>query len=332
MIVAYHLYFNSPLHVGIESIGQEKIEHTIRSDTLWGAIISKWLLLFDDDPAEVCMNPGFLISSCFPLIDGKRFFPVPIGSLDSLMELAADMDAGKEPTVKTLKKIKFISEELFEKLRSGSSLNLEDLGPKTVYPWETSFEKESAYYPKFAVEVQRPRVRLDQLSSGVGEDSYFYCADLFFHKNAGLFFLTQFQNDGVRERFEAALMLLGDSGIGADRSIGKGFFTFQSHEFVLQARNSKMHILLSLCIPQRKELEKGLLNGKDSRYGLVRRFGQAGDFNVNRLRRPDTWMLEEGSLFPFEPTGKIEKILDGTLLYSHDVYRNGMAFSLPFDA
>ncbi len=333
MVLAYHLYFNSPLHVGIESIGQEKVEHIIRSDTLWGAIISRWLLLFNDDPDELCLNPGFTISSCFPLIHGRRFFPVPIGALDHLMNEVADMPAGEEPTVKTLKKVRFLSDVLFEKWRSGGELDIKDLGPGSVYPWEASFkDNNSASLVRFASEAQRPRIRLDQATGGVGEDAFFYCTDLFFHKNAGLFFLAQFQDDSIRKKFESALMLLGDSGIGADRTIGKGFFTFEPFKFKTSIENGNMYVLLSLCIPEGTEVEKGLLNSRKSYYGLVRRFGRAGDFGVNRLRRPDTWMLVEGSIFPFRPLGKIEKILEGMALSIHTVYRNGKAFSLPFNS
>lgn len=330
MIIAYHLHFRSPVHVGIESIGQEKIEYLIRSDTLWGAIISKWLLLFNDDPETLCLEPNFAISSCFPLIHGVRFFPVPLGALDILMNEAAKLESGKEPTVKTIKKIKFIAEPFFEKLRSGESLQFSDLGPDSVYPWEAPVQNDTGLKRiKFSNEIQRPRIRTNQASGGVEEDSFFYCSDQFFSKDSGQFFLARFNNEESQKKFEASLLLLGDSGIGADRSVGRGLFSFNSHKIKNIKEKGQKFLLLSLCIPNKQEVESGLLTDEMSRYGLVRRFGRAGDYRVNRFRRPDCWMLEEGSVFPVRPEGRIHKMIKASSEVPHDVYRNGKAFCLP---
>ena len=332
MVTAYHLHFRSPVHVGIESIGQEKIEPLIRSDTLWGAIISKWLLLFDDNPSELCQDPNFCISSCFPLAARTRFYPVPIGALDHLMNEAARKTAGTEPTVKTIKKIRFLAEPLFEKVRSGYRLKLSDIGPENALPWEARSQK-NVNTLAFSKEIQRPRIRTDQASGGVGEDSFFYCSDQFFPEGSGQFFLARFQDKEVRKKFEAALMLLGDSGIGADKSVGRGFFTFNSYELDMMKTNSgKTFLLLSLCIPTQQEVEKGLLEARDSRYSLVRRFGHAGSHGVNRLRRPDCWMIEEGSVFPVKPEGTIPKVIARAEDVPHDVYRYGKAFCISMES
>ncbi len=330
-MIAYHLHFSTPLHIGIEAIGQEKIEHQVRSDTLFGAIIACWLMLFEDDPDSLCQEPPFEISSCFPLIKGKRFYPVPIGSLDSLMDEAANRPAGQEPTVKTIKKIKFIEESFFQKICNGGKLQLDDLNPSLVFPFEIH-ENYNIRVLRYSSEHQRPRIRTDQASGGVGENSFFYCSDQFFHKGSGQFFLAKFKDEEAKKRFEAALLLLGDTGIGADRSVGRGLFKYSIHTINLSEDNGSGVVLMSLCLPSEKDVKSGLLSHPQSSYNLVRRFGRAGTYSVNRYRRPDCWMLSEGSIFTFAPEGKIVSLIKKNHEISHNVYRYGKAFCLPFSA
>ena len=327
MPTAYHLKFKTSVHIGIEAIGQEKIESTIRSDTLWGAVISKWLLLYDDDPDELCSNSPFKVSSCFPLIGGTRFFPVPVGALDELMNKAASKEAGFEPSVKTIKKIRYLAEPLFKKLIKGEGLSLANLAPDIVYPYEAPETYKSVV---FAKEMQRPRVRTDQLSGGVGKNSFFYCSDQFFAEDSGIFFLAEFSDSDSKNKFEASLALLGDSGIGADRSVGRGFFSFSSHEVDFGAGFVQRAMLLSLCIPSKEDAKNGLLTDLKTSYTLIRRFGAAGINGVNRFRRPDTWMFGEGSLFPDILEGSIRKVIAASeeMKIPHNVYRYGKAFCI----
>jgi len=176
---AYHLRFLTPVHPGIESIGQEKTEETIRSDTLWGALIQCWLLLFDDNCNDLVADPIFKISSCFPLIDENRFFPVPLGAFDGAMEEASRKPPGFVPSVKDLKKVRYISESLFKDVLEGNNITLEKLIEEQVYP---SFEGETS---RFLLTSQRPRIRTDQLTGGVYEDAFFTAPTIFLEKTQG---------------------------------------------------------------------------------------------------------------------------------------------------
>ena len=329
MPYAYHLFFDTPAHFGIESIGQERIELTARSDTLWGAIVQKWFLLFDEEPDSFCCNTGFEISSCFPLIAGKRFFPLPVGSIDHLMDEAAHMDAGDGPGVKKLKKIRFISESLLKKIVKGEHLSLQDISPDTVYPFEQQKDRNKAVSPAFSYSEQRPRLRTDQLNQGAGDEAFFYCSEQFFSQTSGLYFLTEFSDSNIQKRFEAALHLLGDSGLGADRSVGRGFFHFERYsiDVGVPALHTSEYLLLSLLRPDREEVGKGLLSR--GRYSLVRRFGRAGSHHTERFRRSDCWMLEEGAVLPFKPVGTIPVVLKSDEKIPHNVYRYAKGFSLP---
>ena len=111
MMWAYKLTFYNPVHFGLEGIGQERVDSMVRSDTLWSALVQKLLLLYDDHPESLCKKPGFSLSSCFPVLNGQHFFPIPIGALDQIMEDVAHMDTGAFPLdIKDLKKIRFLSE------------------------------------------------------------------------------------------------------------------------------------------------------------------------------------------------------------------------------
>lgn len=329
MIRAYHLVFEHPAHFGLEGIGQENVEQIVRSDTLWGAIIQKWLLLFQDDPDELCRNSPFNISSGFPLINGKRFYPLPIGTLDNLINSAAMGELeNTKLDVKKIKKIAWCAEELLLKILNGRGVDVSDVTPDNVMPLPLD-EKEKSNDRSSLIE-QRPRVRTDQLRGGVEGDGFFYCSDQFFNDESGLFFLADFQDKTSRKKFEAALNLLGDSGLGADRSIGRGYFRFEHKEINIQPVDKPdKYLLLSLYHPKKEEVEKGVMKKGRSAYSLIRRYGQAGSHLVNRFRRADCWMLAEGSVLPFTPSGNIVCVLKAGENIPHNVYRNGRAFCLP---
>lgn len=326
-LTAYHLNFSGPIHSGLESIGQERIDETTRSDTLWGAIMQCWLLLFDYNSSTFFQKPPFHLTSCFPFINGSRFFPLPIGSLDNLMEEVSRKPPDFVPTIKDLKKVHYISENLILKMLTGSLLSLPDLlgnNGRNVYP---PFRKDKSI---FSICVQRPRVRLNQLTGTVGEDAFFSCTDEFLVKGSGLFFLATFETSKVREKFEAALRLLGDTGLGADRSIGKGHFTFDSRIFSLPPTSDhSSYYLLSLYRPSKKEVEEGIMSHPNTNYSLIRRSGRAGSSFTSRFRRADAWMLCEGSILPFKPVGTIPVVLKEDRNVPHNVYRCGRAFTLP---
>lgn len=341
MMYQYTLQFSSPAHFGLEGIGQERVEQRVRSDTLWGAIIQKWLLLFQDDADSLCLNPPFHLSSTFPVIGGVHFFPVPSGSLDHLISRAALSD---DPPVslKALKKVLYLAEPLFLRTLSGKPITFEDVSPQPddvfrpgmVFPEPgESGSHRSKNYSGSAV-IQRPRLEIDRLRGGGVEGNFFYCSDQFFQENGGLFFLASFTDAESQEKFEGALRLLGDSGLGADRSIGRGLFMFHRKEYVLQKVNKPTaYLLLSLYHPKKDEVEKGVLEGAGTAYSLVKRSGHADSHLVSSFRRRDLWMLAEGSVLVKKPVGDICPVLakSDQPKIPHNVYRNGRAFYLPMN-
>jgi len=332
MITAYQLSFTSPAHFGLEGIGQERVEQLVRSDTLWGALVQKWLLLYDDDPDLLCQETTFKVSSCFPFIQGQLYFPVPAGTLDKVMDDVAHMETGHLPfDLKDLKKIRYFAEPLFRKVISGGTPTLADINEATVYPSPVIHSESAGLEASiFSLEMQRPRVALNQMLGGVREGAFFYCTDQFFDTDSGLFFLATFTASEIQTRFEAALRLLGDCGLGADRSIGRGCFSFTSTPMDFQTSSKgSSYVLLSLYHPARDEVEQGIMSSEKSAYTLVRRSGYAASHMVGRFRRADCWMLTEGARLPFAPVGQTPCVLAKSEHIPHNVYRYGKAFCLP---
>ncbi len=331
MTYLYTLRFSAPAHFGLEGIGQERIEQRVRSDTLWGAIIQKWLLLYEDDPDELCSNSPFQVSSCFPIINSTCFYPLPLGTLDTLICEAASCE---EPIleVKKLKKIRFVAAPLFEKIIAGEKITIEELKvPAIVFPFLQEDECQLQNVSGFSV-IQRPRLAIDQLSGGGIEGAFFYCSDQFFADYGGLFFVASFHDDDARKKFEASLQLLGDSGLGADSSIGRGLFSFTVAEYSpTEIKKPDAWLLLSLYHPRRDEVENGMLENQQTAYSLTKRAGRAASYFTSRFRRKDLWMLEEGSVLGQKPEGDVCRVLDRSpqINIPHNVYRNGRAFSLP---
>nr|WP_320012212.1 type III-A CRISPR-associated RAMP protein Csm4 [uncultured Desulfobulbus sp.] len=329
MRIAYHLFFYQPVHFGLEGIGQENIEQTVRSDTLWGAIIQKWILLYADDPSELCRNMPFTLSSCFPLVSGQRYFPVPLGALDRLMDLAAmgKIAAGRI-TVKDIKKIRYIAESLLADILDGQPIE-DKISADNVLPRIKEGQQQPDEKDIFTRQEQRPRLRTNQLAGGVDAEGFFYCTDQFFARESGLFFLAEFTERQTQHKFEAALRLLGDSGLGADRSVGRGCFTFSRESVHFpQTKNRGRQLLLSLYHPLPEEVNRGVMAKGASAYSLIRRYGHGGSTLVSRFRRADCWMLSEGSILPFAPVGHSPVVLKADAQIPHDIYRNGRAFCL----
>lgn len=329
----YILSFTAPVHFGLEGIGQERIDDRVRSDTLWGAIIQTWLLLYDEEPDMFCQSPPFHVSSTFPFISGHRYYPLPLGTLDELISEVAGIESS-EIRVKDLKKIRFIEEDLFRKIVTGYRPVLDDIKQSdAVFPAPAKDQlddSEKAFHSdKAFLSEQRPRLETNQTTGGDIEGAFFYCSDQHFSAENGLWFLADFTNDNARQRFEAALRLLGDTGLGADRSVGRGQFSFTGSEYKQNTHEGDVYLLLSLCHPTKEEVDKGLLDSASSAYSLTRRSGHAASRATTSFRRGDVWMLEEGAILPFSAMGDIPLVLKKSEKIPHNVYRYGRAFCLP---
>ncbi len=330
----YKMHFTSPLHLGVDGIdGQEKVEDMLRSDTIFSAVMANWGLLFDDDVEELCEKPPFLLSSAFPYVGTGRYYPVPVGMFDDIIK----KDSGNR---KFWKKVDFIPEKYILKFCKKGELPLEELDELKAFISEEEEKNETGaggIYSNsklvYRTGSERPRIGIDRLISSVMDEAFFYSRDVVFNDNCGLFFLVEYSDNSVMKKFDAVLRLLGDNGIGADRSIGRGQFVFSKEETTLKsAAPEKKGLLLSCYLPAEDEVKGGVLS--DSMYNMVFRSGYVHDFRMRNLRKKRVTMLGEGSIISHRGRkgGIVARVCDKDEMdIPHNVYRDGRAFLLEFE-
>ncbi|HQJ72876.1 MAG TPA: type III-A CRISPR-associated RAMP protein Csm4 [Spirochaetota bacterium] len=289
---AYHLTFKSSLHIGTgddDGNNQTGIEEMLHSDTIYGAVMSSLALLGETGIESYCKEPPVLISSAFPCINGTRFYPVPAGSLRQEVNDNPD-------DIKFWKKVNYIPEEILLKWLHTGRIDADSIKKNHI----------GNYTPggslRYFTDLERPRLAIDPLTGSVEESRFFYSKDRFFHKGCGLFFIASFRDAAFEKKFNAAMALLSENGLGADRRIGRGHFDYEINDVPAQLKlhnGQKEGLLLSLYFPSEDDIRNGLLNR--SRYTLVRRGGYAADFRNAGRSRQALVMLGEGS------------VLDGTI-------------------
>ena len=361
--IAYRLLPRSPLHLGERGVGMEETSVTIRADTLFSALCVT-LRELGEDLSALCRGfprayapahghiyleagdsdePPFLLSSTFPFAGDVFFLPRPmLRPVDVPTDLAPSLG-------KTLKKVRFVSKPIFEAMLRGTSLRpflakgdgrggfrtdvfLQD-GALWVTPDELATlaawrDDISGRYRLWAKTVA-PRVTVDRVNShsqvyGVGQ--------VHFARGAGLYFLAQFRDENVRKRIERALRVLGDSGIGGERSSGYGQFEIASIErFQLQEPDedaSNGFCTLSPFWPGPDEVD--VVNAPSASYLLLPRRGWIASPDGMNLRRRTVRMLAEGTVLPLKPRGALVDVKPIEPLpvrnVPHDVWRYGMAF------
>jgi len=329
-IFCYRLNFTSPLHLGREGIGLERTDDIIHSDTLFGAIMCKWPLFYDDPVEDFVKAPPFLISSAFPFKKNNYFFPRPM-----IRTMIKEEEEKSFKLRKKIKKIKFVSKIIFEKLLKDEKIDsfsekntLQEGKFLAEKEFESLDEQEKTIYRIREV----PRVIIDRHKNS---SEIFYFNEVIFSKDSGLFFLAEFINSSIKNKFEAILRLLGDEGIGGDKSCGKGQFVLEKDEsFKLELPTKPSYfITLSLFHPTKEEIQKGLL-ATEASYEIITRGGWIHSIFPTARRRKTVKMFTEGSIFKYigeKIYGDMVKVLDKdeTPGIPHDVYRYGISFNLP---
>lgn len=309
MIRAYHLKFKAPLHLGVEGNRPEKAEKVLHSDTIFNALAICHSLLYGSDIEQFCQEPPVLVSSAFPYIDDTHFFPVPAGFPD--FKEIPNNEGHKE-----WRKITHLPEDVFKKYLQTGKVDINMLKKELS---NDQFYKQNLL--QIGSETDNPRIATDRLTNTVkidreGEDKkgyYFHSRDYEFYSHCGLFIVIKYLKPETIANIEAALRLLGDNGLGADRSVGRGQFEIiesQELDYLKEPAHNQKGYTLSLYHPTEDEVLGGVLQG--SQYALLLRNGHAGWMGVGNLVRQRIVMLGEGSLISSKSRtgGKVVKVID----------------------
>lgn len=346
-IAVYKLVFSRGVHVGAYGIGTEGVRVTIPSDTLFSALLSAWISL-GNDPDLWCSqfpctkgdehasaDPPFLLTSAFPYKGSVLFFPKPLDP--SYAQEIPEKDK------KRWKRLSFVSETFLLKLAKGTSI-MEIIGEGEFRLNGEVFlhRSENKEIPNGSViwkEHTIPRVALDRVSSA---SNLFHVGRVDFEDDAGLWFGVVWRdperpcgNASFKKAFEIALKALSHFGIGGDRSVGYGTFSYKlMDEFNWpDPAPGRPALLLSRYNPRPDELPHVLRDAPGYRLEEVRgwTFSPHGQY-----RRRSIVMLKEGSVVRAQDNVMGHIVDVGPLhaetnepLLCHPVWRYGIATLFP---
>lgn len=358
-LTIYHLTFPRGIHIGaggVESV--EESRESVPSDTLFAALLDTWRHLGRDvkDVLPEGGEPAFRVTSAFPFAGGARFYPKPV----DLRELFTEDKIKEFGAGKNIKKIRYLSEVLIERARTGKYLD-DELVKDSDGEWKCKFslqggalwltEAEIEQLPRSILfykekvngeerEIRRPveavmrqtvfasqtapRVTVDRVNSA---SNLFQSERVIFNEGCGLWFGAVGQTGSLSE----LLTVLGDSGLGGERTAGYGHFTWEAKgELSLNAPKSAAY-LLSRWHPEADEIN---LLQKNSAYKLEAVEGWLRTpENAAAQRRKRVWLVAEGSLIEGNPQGgaadvRPEYDAKSGETIPHPVYRPGFALSL----
>jgi CRISPR-associated protein Csm4 len=310
----YRLTLTAPFHV--DSRGNDFYEESnsfIHSDTLSAAILATWALVNPELVNEQVQNPCFKLSSAFPYYQDCYFLPRVLSSQ------AVKLPVERLKSAKKLKKIQWLDIDLWNvSLHDpdwSAQINLENGICQNVLA-----SKSTKLPDQLWVEEERPRLATDRYTNQAVDGQLFNFSRVWFQPEGGLYFLATFNNEISQKQFETMLSVLGDSGIGADRSNGNGTFRWEhgKNPGLKIADNSKS-VALSLVNPAPSDCQPGWLEG--SAYKLISRGGWVGSSGIRKQRLR---MFMEGSVFTQPLLGRVVDVSVEKL--PQKIYRDGRGF------
>ncbi|MDM7912940.1 MAG: type III-A CRISPR-associated RAMP protein Csm4 [Methanotrichaceae archaeon] len=292
---AFLMHPISALHIGERGVGMEATSRMVHSDTLFGAICWSWRLLHGEDELLDLLDrflrgaPPFLISSAFPFIGDIYLLPKPLEGL------------GRIESDKRVRKAWLVSHTLFQRITQGKGdmdYRAIDAGA-VIAPEEEGRARDLLGSSPPWTTAEPPRVMLDRSTM---RSEIYHVGELRFAEGCGLYMLVEFRDEAFRGKLEGALRLLGDEGIGGERSSGRGMFLVEKGSIKVGADEGSRAVLLSLCRPGREEVPS-LAN---SSYNIVLRRGWAG---ASGHRKRGLRMLSEGSVVACSMLGSIVDVI-----------------------
>lgn len=351
----------SPVHFGELGIGIEETSERVRSDTLFSAWISAYARLFAVEEllkrfprsnGDSTLTPPFRLSSTFVYRrEGDRH-------CDYLPRLLKP--PRRYPTTddlefsKTYKKLTFLPLEVWQRWYQGVGFTPDDrqeLIAETKGRYRSGTPQSSGGlrqagtfdYGKAFERDEVPRIAVDRTTRAT---NLYHTGFVRFQWEpiengirslAGLYFLLHFpQSDPqLEQKLQAAIALLGEEGIGGERSSGAGRFEVEWSalpalwQSVVNFSQGDRYGLISLfweCPVTPTLIET-------AKYTLQERGGWISSEFGHQLRRKTIQMFAEGSVFPHSPTGLLADVTPENFRQQHrayhNVYRSGISLSLP---
>lgn len=357
-LTVYRLTFHSGFHLGARGVDLEESAEHIPSDTLFAALVDAALRTGAgaEDFTEPFRrgDPPFLLTSAFPFAGGVRFFPMPV-PLDRWFSPRTLRERSKD-----LKKVKFVSEALCRRMLDSEPMDdwlFPDEEKKEASPtpglalqggtfWLAKEEAERLpegmrvppdrlhalrHHSVFKAH-QVPRVTLDRVTSA---SNIFHAGRVSFFPGCGLWFGVRWRRDdpSLQSLLRQTLAVLADDGLGGERTVGYGGFSWEEEDEKLplpDPAEGRLLWLLSRYHPRRPELP-GALTGSPG-YTLTAVAGWLRTWEGAAQRRRRLWLVAEGSLIHAIGPGPWGDLTDVRPRYRnpegdlpHPVWRYGFA-------
>lgn len=321
-VFAIKMNFLDALHIGRGADELDKTATTYGSDALKSALFAIGLPYYPDwVKKSQSFFEGFRISSAFPYCDDTFLLPKPV-RMKFIFSGTDEMGEAKKA-----KKISYIALGLFEKWTQKPD---EKITVNEAQVGDSSFLFEQGQKGRrFIYTTVQQRVAVSP--DGSSDSKPFYFERMFFAENSGLYFLIEFLNEDLKPQLLHALQLLGDAGIGTDRTVGNGQFSAGPLQPINlpNANRQNLQMALGLYLPTREEI--AVIDLEKSAWGLIKRGGYmaaASEENHRSLRKNSIYFFSEGSAFNSSKQlkGKIvnlrpQNFMDNTL---HPIWRCGM--------
>jgi CRISPR-associated protein Csm4 len=299
VLLLVKLTFKSALCIG----GDEEFQGIIHSDTIFSALLNEWVRLYPkDNMDDIAVNPPFTISSAFPYDAGEYYLPTPTGSGPLYMNKLKD-----QPFLDLYDFLDLAEGRVGGLLKKDLQNPLDDI----------------------AFRLTAPRVTLDRLSA---TSNLFDTTGWRFKDGGGLYFLAIMEKPEIRSKFEFCVRMLGESGLGGERSVGYGVFDCDitgvgrnddwSKLFDTSNDEKAAYCTLSLVCPSEEEKRNTLS------YKLIARRGWIFSRSSNvQLKRRECRMFAEGSLFSKPMPGYVPNVTPDEFT-DHQVYRYGLGMMI----
>lgn len=336
-VYLYQLKFQGAVHFGTTGIGLERTLDRLSSDSLTSALINAFSIVGEVDSLVDALReeePPFVLSSLFPFgpceKSGRPLYALP----RPLVNPPVDQKDILRQFGKDLKRTRYLLPEdlaawLGEApLSRGSLESILERSKKLAVRW--SRDSETGWWDR----ELRPRVALDRVSRN---SSIWFCDALHFHRDAGLYGLIAFKDENWKNGIMSAFRMLGDLGLGGERTYGMGRFEVSGFQPVdqLWPKATKIrggrYVLLSSYYPS--DYEKlnmpGILEAWDFRE--TRGYVVSGRMATN-LKRKTARLIVDGSVVKIPVKGTMLDVTPDdcqSLGLSHRIYRSGLAFLWP---
>lgn len=316
------LHFSSPLHLSRGREYYDESTKVLHSDTIASALFVAAMQLDVSPEIALAMLDECRLSSAFPFVGVHHFFPKPLVHLPFTFRDVSEDRLGKQ-----YKKIQYLSQHWFEHLLAGEFAVIES--GKHIADGSSFLGNVAIAKPYKDSVIQRVTIP----RNNQGDPMPFFTERLFFHKDSGLFVLIERnEKSNYQDLFRAAFRLLGDLGVGTDRSVGNGFFKPEFSELILHIPDTAdWQCNLGLYLPKKGELSDQDI--ENSAWILTKRGGYMAGAAMDDhkcLRKKSVYMFQEGSIVPNKPL--LGERVDMSPTWNglqHPVWREGRPIFVP---